>query len=118
MARYTLADAYDPPEIELGNGHVFVVREQTKHVEAQLQPLQGELERQLAAVKKGDDLVAVMGRYFDVVLKRIESEDGAGKQAKPSTLLKKAWDSNELSVERLMFVFRVVQGYGDEGPPT
>lgn len=118
MTRFSMAEAYEPNEIELGKGHVFQVRGLTKQVEAELDPELDALNERLKSTK-GEEYVAAVGDYFDIVLKRTETPEG-GKQSKPSTLLKKAWDTGTLDVETARFLFAVANGdVIEQGvPPT
>lgn len=118
MSRITIQDVYVAPEVDLW-GHVFEVKPFTKHLEETLGDLPEKVRERLNDVKQGDDLVAVLGDYFDVMLKRTQAANGK-RQSKPSTLLKQKWGSSQLSMEQLMRFFYLVHedtgGY--EVPPT
>lgn len=116
MSRIAIADVYEAPEVDLW-GHVFVVRELTKHLEEKSTDLEREVREKIDAAENGEELVTALGRYFDVTLKRVE-EDGK-RSAKPSTLLKQKWNSSQLSIEQLMrFFVAVIEQSSGQVPPT
>lgn len=115
MSRISIAEIYEAPEVDLW-GHVFVVRPFTKHMEEKWAGLEAEVRAKFDEVENGEDLVATVGKYFDVVLKRVETN--GGRQSRPSTLLKQKWNSSELSVEQLTQFFIVVFEESGKVPPT
>lgn len=115
--RFSLKDELDVLEVELADGYVFAVKELTKHLEQQLGDLPETIGQRLSETSKGEEFVKVIGQYLDVVLRPIETNGDGPAKSKPSTLLKKAWNADELSAEKLTSLFLFIRGV-PQGPPT
>lgn len=118
MAEYTMDDIFEPVFLTLEEGdqaHRFKLRERTKKLMAQFDKMAEEYaeaeERREKAVAEGedpsiDDAVAMLLDQIDLFLEPV-SENGTRKHAK--TILKRAYEGNEVGYDRLLAILEWCQ---------
>ncbi len=94
MTRISIAQAYEPVEVDLW-GTVFETADVTRSGQKKAQALEGELE----GTEDPDEQVELLAKLLD--LKLVSTN---GTKLKPSTMIVKKWKADELS-PRSLFSF-------------
>ena len=92
MARVSMSQAYEPVEVEFF-GHDFETVDVPRSGAKQATKLTEELEE----TADDDKIVELIGKLLDIKLVSTN-----GQKTKPSTLLKKKWNADEVSARRVM----------------
>lgn len=95
MARISIAASFEPVEVDLWD-HLFHTKPITKSVARSTDEL-GDKINEAEAAGDADKIVALLGEVFDALLQAADA-----KRTKPSALISKKWDSDELSLPQLI----------------
>lgn len=97
--RISIEPAFEAAEVEL-LGYVFPTKPQTK---VALEKYEKWEEKYEALPDDAEvESVEVLAEMYDLVLDMGTPEEGGGNKAKPSTVIKKAWNANKVEPRALL----------------
>lgn len=104
----SIARAYNPVEVDLW-GTKFETIDVPRSGAKKAQALEDEIDTIERGEEMFDELVEKIAELMDIKLVPVEGSK------KPSTIVKKKWKSDDLSIGQLMSFFREVQQLEGEG---
>ena len=113
MSRISIEGSYQVIEVDLW-GHTYETKEATRSVHRRVR----ELEAKVDGTENEDEQIACLAEMFDLKLVPVAHKDDGKRPVKASTLVKKKWQSDELSLTKILRFFYEIGDAEETARPT
>lgn len=111
--KVSIEGSYAAIEVDLW-GHMYETKEATRSVHRQVR----ELEQKADASNDEDEAMECLAEMFDVKLVPVSHKDDGKRPVKASTVVKKKWKDDELSLAKILRFFHEIGDAEETARPT